>query len=126
MNSIQRQVTYTELATNKLRQPPYQKCIEIFRKITTVQSPYEKISVIGKVCEQIQLAISNFWEGLPVNSSKLALTIDELLSIFLYIIVKARIKDLEAHLFLIYNFCDEYTLYQSKEGQVFLTVQQSV
>ncbi len=43
----------------------------------------------------------------------------------MYIIVKSRIKDLEAHLFIIESLMDEYSLYQSKEGQVFLTVQQA-
>jgi hypothetical protein len=76
-----------------------------------------------QVSLQIQQAIKNFWDGLNISSAKLAITIDELLSIFMYIIVKARIKDLEAHLLLIETFCDERTLYQTKEGQVFLTVQ---
>ena len=43
----------------------------------------------------------------------------------MYIIVRSRLKDLEAHLMIIESFLDEFTLFATKEGQVFLTVQQA-
>jgi hypothetical protein len=51
-----------------------------------------------------------------VTEDKLCLTIDEYLSIYMYIIVKARLKDIVAHLMLMECFLSEYTLYASKQG----------
>ena len=44
----------------------------------------------------------------------------------MYIIVKARIKDLEAQMFLIEQFTDDYTLNVTREGYMFLTVKQAI
>lgn len=50
-----------------------------------------------------------------LNQNKLVgevcLTIDEYLSIFMYVIAKSAVKDLEAHLFVVACFVDEYVLY---------------
>lgn len=64
-----------------------------------------------------------FWKGLEISNEKICLTIDEYLSIFMYIIVRSRIKDIQAHLMLIEQFLNEFTLFSSKGGQVFMTVQ---
>ena len=57
---------------------------------------------------------------------KLHLTADQYLAIFMYIVVKARIRDLEAQLFLVEQFTDDYQLNVSREGYNFLTVKQAV
>ena len=44
----------------------------------------------------------------------------------MYIVVKARIKDLEAQMFLIEQFIDDFTLNVTREGYMFLTVKQAV
>ena len=44
----------------------------------------------------------------------------------MYVVVKARIKDLEAQMFLIEQFTDDFTLNVTKEGYMFLTVKQAV
>ena len=41
----------------------------------------------------------------------MCLTIDEYLSIFMYVIAKSAVKDLEAPLFVVAWFVDEYVLY---------------
>ena len=43
----------------------------------------------------------NFWRGVSIKTSKLHLTADQYLAIIMYIVVKARIKDLEAQMFMI-------------------------
>ena len=55
--------------------------------------------------------MSQFWAGLEVESEKLCLTIDEYLSIFMYVIIQSKLSDLEAHLLLIELFVDEFTLF---------------
>ena len=65
---------------------------------------------------QIENSVQQFWNDLNVDKSKLCLTIDEYLSIFMYIIVHSRIRDLEAHLFIINSFLNDFTLFSSKAG----------
>ena len=44
----------------------------------------------------------------------------------MYIVVKARIKDLESQMFLIEQFTDDFTLNVTREGYMFLTVKQAI
>ncbi len=62
---------------------------------------------------------------MAIQKDKLSITVDEYLSIFMFIIVRSKIGDLEAHLYLIESFVDDFSLCQSREGQIFLTVQQA-
>ena len=63
---------------------------------------------------------------MQIKTEKLHLTADQYLAIFMYIVVKSRIKDLEAQMYLIEQFTDDYTLNVTKEGYMFLTVKQSI
>lgn len=69
--------------------------------------------------------IEEFWEGVDVNRDKVALSADETIAIFIFVIVKARIKDLASHLFLIEVFCNEYTLFQTNKGFTFISLMQA-
>ena len=40
----------------------------------------------------------------------------------MYIVIKARVKDLEAQMFIVEQFVDDFTLNVTKEGYMFLTV----
>jgi hypothetical protein len=60
-----------------------------------------------------------------VNRDKVALSADETIAIYIFIIVKARIKDLTSHMYLIEQFCNEYTLFQSSKGFVFISMLQA-
>ena len=61
-----------------------------------------------------------------MKTEKLQLTADQYLAIIMYIVVKARIKDLEAQMFLVEQFIDDFTLNVTREGYMFLTVKQAV
>ena len=48
------------------------------------------------MCNLVDKNIQQFWDGVQVKTDKLHLTADQYLAIFMYIVVKCRIKDLEA------------------------------
>jgi len=48
------------------------------------------------VCKKVDENVLKFWQGVQVKTEKLTLTADQYLAIIMYIVVKARIKDLEA------------------------------
>lgn len=60
-----------------------------------------------------------------MNTDKISLTADDTIAIYIYIIVKARIKDLTSHMFLIDNFVDKYTIEQTKDGFIFASMMQA-
>lgn len=64
----------------------------------------------------VENSINQFWEGIDIKRENLCLTIDEYISIFMFIIVKSKIKDLESHLTMISIFMDDLTLFNSKSG----------
>lgn len=118
-----RRVTLSDQAKERLQKIPYEDCINCFRTFATESSPLKKLQVLEECSALVEQSILDFWKGLEISNEKICLTIDEYLSIFMYIIVRSRLKDIQAHLMIIEQFLNEFTLFSSKGGQVFMTVQ---
>ena len=113
-------------AKERLKKQPYSDSIKHLRKISSTISPAEKLELISEVCRKVDENVLKFWSGVNVKTEKLQLTADQYLAIVMYIVVKARIKDLEAQMFLVEQFIDDFTLNVTKEGYMFLTVKQAI
>ena len=113
-------------AKERLKRQPYAEAIKHLRKISATISPADKLALISDVCKKVDENVMEFWSGVSIKTEKLHLTADQYLAILMYIVVKARIKDLEAQMFLIEQFTDDYTLNVTKEGYMFLTVKQAI
>ena len=113
-------------AKERLKKQPYAEAIKHLRKISNVFSPADKLNLISEVCRKVDENVLEFWSGVAVKSDKLTLTADQYLAILMYIVVKARIKDLEAQMFLVEQFTDDYTLNVTKQGYMFLTLKQAI
>jgi hypothetical protein len=109
----------------RIKQKPYEAAIKQLRMIQNIQSPSQKLECILETQNLVTKSIADFWEGVQVNRDKVALSADETIAIYIYIIVKARIKDLTSHMYLIENFCNEYTIFQSNKGFVFISMMQA-
>jgi len=66
------------------------------RLISNKISPADKLMLLKEVCKKVDENVIQFWEGVDVKTEKLHLTADQYLAILMYIVVKGRIKDLEA------------------------------
>ena len=75
--------------------------------------------------EAVQKNIEWFWEGVHVNRDKVALSADEIIAIYIYIIVKARIKDLTSQFFIIESFVNEYTIFNTHKGYFLINMLQA-
>lgn len=62
------------------------------------KTPIQKLNVFGEMTRIIKEEIAQFWKGVNVNKEKLAYDADQLLLIYVYIIAKAKVPDLFAHL----------------------------
>ena len=96
------------------------------RNISSEISPAVKLVVIGEVCYKIEQSVLQFWQGVQIETEKIQLTADDYVLIMMYVILKAGIKDLEAQMFLIEQFTDDFTLNVTKDGYFFLTVKQAL
>lgn len=105
---------------------PYAEPIKHLRKISSIIAPTEKLECLRDVCKKVDENVLEFWEGVAVKTEKLQLSADQYLAILMYIVVKARIKDLESQMFLIEQFTDDFTLNVTREGYMFLTVKQAI
>ena len=62
---------------------------------------------------------------MQVNRDKVQLSADEMIAIYIYLIVKSRLKDLNSHFFMIENFVNENTINNSEKGYVFINMMQA-
>jgi hypothetical protein len=106
----------------RLKNKPYLDAIEKLRSIQHIQSPSQKLECIVETQGLITKCIEEFWEGVDVNRDKIALSADETIAIYIFVIVKARIKDLSSHMFLIESFCNEYTIFNTNKGFTFISL----
>jgi Vacuolar sorting protein 9 (VPS9) domain len=63
------------------------------------------MNVFGEVTHIIKQEISEFWQGVNVQSDKLSLDGDQILMLYVYIAAQAKIKNIFAHL----EFCKEFS-----------------
>jgi len=59
-----------------LKKLPYAEAIKHLRKISSVISPSEKLTLISETCRKVDENVLQFWEGVAVNTEKLQLTAD--------------------------------------------------
>jgi hypothetical protein len=85
--------------------PGYAKAISKLREIECNYSPLKKLDVIIATTRLICECVDDFWKDEPnMDRNDLIIDADQVLSIFLYIVIKARVTNLKGHLNLIYDF----------------------
>ena len=71
---------------------PYGLAIEKLKEIDIIQSPMVKLEHIFKCCkEEVEKELDKFWKNYDIPSKKLAIDIDNLQSIIIYIV--SRLND---------------------------------
>lgn len=99
---------------------PYFKSIIYFKEINKVHSIIQKLEIMINLREVILLEIDSFWKGIPINQKKRYVDADNLLSIFIYLIVKCQIADLIVDIEIIEDFINR-SLKLSRKGKINLT-----
>jgi len=80
-------------AEQKLFCTPYQTAIEKFRGVPDLRSPLQKVRCLVSVVKEIEKCVLRFWERRDPPSS-ISLTADDLVSIFAYIVIQAKVDNL--------------------------------
>ena len=90
---------------------PYSSAINILRGIKKYKTPFEKMLIIASISDQITECCTTFWKDMDKYTKKDFLSIegDELMTIFLYIIIKSQMPEISIFAQMIKNFTTSTT-----------------
>jgi hypothetical protein len=127
-----RKKTKAELSpdkSDKLKYPqgPYDQAIKILKSIKRYKVPFEKMMLIATISTEITECVNNFWKNFEniITSSMLNIDADELMTIFIYIIIKSQMPELLVHTKIIKEFTTSTTR-SSMIGYYFTTLEASL
>ena len=106
---------------------PYKSCIDLIKNIKLVHSPIEKINVLYSMGKDVIENINKIWKPLENHLPKNFLSVDgdELIKIFAYILIKAKMPEILSHLSFIKNFTTKDTK-SSMIGYYYTTIEAGI
>ena len=106
---------------------PYETAIQLLKQIKKYKTPFEKMMISASISSEITDCINDFWINLSdfIKNDLLNLEVDELMSIFIYIIIKSQIYDISVDCQIIKNFTTCITK-ASMIGYYYSTIEASV
>ena len=101
----------TETIKNKKIPTPYQPGINLLRSIKKYKTPFEKMMIIASISDTITECASTFWKEMKnyIKKDLLCIEADELMTIFLFIIVKSKMPELAIFAKMIKHFTTSTT-----------------
>ena len=106
-DTIGRQNFYVSNALQSDKIPKsYASAIELLRSIRRYRTPFEKMMIIASISDEITECVNNFWNDMNkyIKSTFLNIEADELMTIFLFIIIKSGMPELTIYAKMIKNF----------------------
>jgi hypothetical protein len=104
---------------------PFKKSILLLRQINHTDSLINKIDYMYKVRDSVLSEIDDFWKNIPLQSKYKSVDADNLLSLFIYLMIKAQINNLMIDLEIIEDFTSR-SLKLSRKGYFFSLFQSSI
>ena len=90
----------------------YSTVIKIIRGLKHNKVPFEKMLLIASISTEITECVNSFWEGFEEiipSSSLLNINADELMAIFIYIVIKAQFPEIILHQKIVNDFTSRTT-----------------
>ena len=90
---------------------PYETAINLLKQIEKYKAPFEKMLIFASLGNEIKNCIDDFWKDMEeyIDNDLLGVEAEQLMTIFIYIISKAQIKDIIVHCKLIQLFTTSTT-----------------
>lgn len=119
--------TFEKLDILKYSQSPYEQAIKLLKSIKNYKVPFEKMMLIGTISSEITECVNNYWKNFEkiITSSLLNIDADELMTIFIYIIIKSQMPELLVHTKFIKEFTTSTTR-SSMMGYYYTTMEASL
>ena len=85
---------------------PYLSAIKLLKSLKKYKAPFEKIVIIAAISDQITESASNFWSEMEkyIKNSFLFIEADEIMTIFLFIMIKSQMPEIIIFSKMITNF----------------------
>ena len=98
-------VKFTKDSNSNIRLP-YETAIQLLKQIERYKAPFEKMLIFANLGNEIKSCVDDFWKDMDgyVKSELLGVEAEQLMTIFIYIIVKSQINDIVVHCKLIQLF----------------------
>ena len=127
MEKIFNRISYVRTKNIEYLSYPYETAIQLLKQVQKYQTPFEKMMIFASISSEITECINDFWKDLSgyIKKDLLNLEIDQLMTIFIYIIIKAQIPDICVHGKMIKSFTTGITK-ASMIGYYYSTVEASI
>jgi len=127
LQKILNRVSFTRTKNIEYLSYPYETAIQLLKQVKKYQTPFEKMMIFASISSEITDCINDFWKDLNeyIDNNLLNLEIDQLMTIFIYIIIQSQITDISVHCKLIKSFTTCITK-ASMIGYYYSTVEASV
>ena len=85
---------------------PYLSAIKLLTNLKKYKAPFEKIVIIAAISDQITEAATTFWSEMEkyIKKDFLAIEVDEIMAIFLFIVIRAQMPEIIIFSKMITNF----------------------
>ena len=85
---------------------PFSSAINLLKNLKNYKTPFEKIVILAALSDQITESVSNFWSNMLnyIKNSFLFIEADEIMAIFVFIVIKAQMPELLIESKIISNF----------------------
>ena len=85
---------------------PYFSAVNLLKNLKNYKTPFEKIVILASLSDQITESVSNFWNSMMkyIKNSFLFIEADEILTIFVFIVIKSQMPELFIESKIITNF----------------------
>jgi hypothetical protein len=104
---------------------PYTNSIQFLRKLSEADSILKKIDLMYKLRSSIFNEIDEFWKSIPIKRKYKFVDADNLLSIFIYLVIKSQMNSLIIDIEIIDDFTNR-SMKLSRRGYFFSLFQSSI
>ena len=105
----------------------YETAIQLLKQIKKYKTPFEKMMIIASISNEITDCINDFWQEMEnyIKKDLLGIEAEQIMTIFIYIIIKSGITDIFVHCKMIKYFTTS-TTQTSMIGYYYSTIEASI
>ena len=106
---------------------PYETAIQLLKQIRKYKTPFEKMMIIASISNEITDCINDFWTEMEnyIKKDLLGIEAEQIMTIFIYIIIKSGLTDIFVHCKMIKYFTTS-TTQTSMIGYYYSTIEASI
>ena len=106
---------------------PYETAIQLLKQIKKYKTPFEKMMIIASISNEITDCINDFWTEMEnyIKKDFLGIEAEQIMTIFIYIIIQSGITDIFVHCKMIKYFTT-CTTKSSMIGYYYSTIEASI